>query len=115
MSRKGGRPARAALMRYHRACDHGRREIRQGAAFLLALLIAGCASSMPSDPGIKRLDGSRIESQELIIFPDTGMGVMLLTNSANGESSFKELLEVSIADVYTPWEWQNYVPYDHLQ
>jgi serine-type D-Ala-D-Ala carboxypeptidase/endopeptidase len=50
-----------------------------------------------------------------IIFPDTGMGVMLLTNSANGESTFKELLEVSIADVYTPWEWQNYVPYDHPQ
>jgi len=50
-----------------------------------------------------------------IIFPDTGMGVMLLTNSANGESAFKELLEISIADVYTPWEWQNYVPYDHPQ
>ena len=47
-----------------------------------------------------------------IIFPETGMGVMLLTNSANGESAFKELLEISIADVYTPWEWQNYVPYD---
>lgn len=48
-----------------------------------------------------------------LIFPDTGMGVMIMTNSANGESIFKELLEVSIADVYTPWEWQNYIPYDH--
>jgi D-alanyl-D-alanine-carboxypeptidase/D-alanyl-D-alanine-endopeptidase len=48
-----------------------------------------------------------------LIFPETGMGVMLLSNSANGESAFKELLEISIADVYTPWEWQNYVPYDH--
>ena len=46
-----------------------------------------------------------------IIFPKTGMGVMLLSNSANGESAFKELLEITIADVYTPWEWQNYVPY----
>ena len=48
-----------------------------------------------------------------ILFPESGMGVMLLSNSANGESAFKELLEISIADVYTPWEWQNYVPYDH--
>lgn len=48
-----------------------------------------------------------------IVFPESGMGVMLLTNSANGESAFKELLEISIADVYTPWEWQDYVPYDH--
>jgi CubicO group peptidase (beta-lactamase class C family) len=47
-----------------------------------------------------------------IVFPDRGLGVMILTNSANGESIFKELLEVSIADVYTPWEWQDYIPYD---
>lgn len=47
-----------------------------------------------------------------LIFPETGMGVMLLSNSANGESAFKELLEVSIADVYTPWEWLNYIPYE---
>lgn len=46
-----------------------------------------------------------------IIFPETGMGVMLLSNSANGESAFKELLEITIADVYTPWEWQGYIPY----
>ncbi|MEA2564473.1 MAG: serine-type D-Ala-D-Ala carboxypeptidase/endopeptidase [Acidobacteriota bacterium] len=50
-----------------------------------------------------------------IIFPESGMGVVLMTNSANGESVFKELLEVSIADVYTPWQWQNYVPYDQPQ
>ena len=50
-----------------------------------------------------------------IVFPESGMGVMLLTNSANGESAFKELLEISIADIYTPWEWQNYVPYNHPQ
>jgi D-alanyl-D-alanine-carboxypeptidase/D-alanyl-D-alanine-endopeptidase len=39
--------------------------------------------------------------------------LLVSTNSANGESIFKELLEVSVADVYTPWEWQDYVPYDH--
>jgi hypothetical protein len=31
----------------------------------------------------------------------------------NGESAFKELLETTIADTVTPWEWQGYVPYDH--
>ena len=46
-----------------------------------------------------------------IVFPDTGIGVLILSNSANGESIFKELLELTIADTYTPWEWQDYVPY----
>ena len=34
-----------------------------------------------------------------------------MANSANGESIFKDLLEVTIADTYTPWEWNDYVPY----
>ena len=46
-----------------------------------------------------------------ILFPAKGLGVAILTNSANGESAFKELLELTIADTYTPWEWQEYVPY----
>lgn len=50
-----------------------------------------------------------------ILFPDLGTGVVIMTNSDNGESIFKELLELSIADTYTPWEWQNYVPYDQRQ
>ena len=44
-------------------------------------------------------------------FPDAGIGVLIMSNSANGESIFKELLELTIADTYTPWEWQDYVPY----
>jgi len=46
-----------------------------------------------------------------IVFPDRGIGVLILSNSANGESIFKELLELTIADTSTPWEWQDYVPY----
>jgi serine-type D-Ala-D-Ala carboxypeptidase/endopeptidase len=46
-----------------------------------------------------------------IVFPDRGIGVLMMSNSANAESIFKELLELTIADVYTPWEWENYVPY----
>ena len=46
-----------------------------------------------------------------IVFPASGMGVLLMSNSANAESVFKELLELTLADSYTPWEWQEYVPY----
>jgi CubicO group peptidase (beta-lactamase class C family) len=48
-----------------------------------------------------------------IVFPKRGLGVVIMSNSDNAESIFKALLEVSIADIYTPWEWQDYVPYDH--
>jgi len=48
-----------------------------------------------------------------IVFPETGKGVLMMTNSDNGESIFKELLELTIKDTFTPWEWQNYVPYDY--
>ena len=47
-----------------------------------------------------------------IVFPDVGKGVMLMTNSDNGEGIFKELLELTMADTYTPWEWENYIPYN---
>ena len=46
-----------------------------------------------------------------ILFPEKGTGVVILGNSDNAESIFKELLEISIADVYTPWYWENYIPY----
>lgn len=47
-----------------------------------------------------------------ILFPQQGTGIVILTNSDNGESIFKELLEVAIGDTYTPWYWENYIPYD---
>ncbi|MFC4870666.1 serine hydrolase domain-containing protein [Negadavirga shengliensis] len=46
-----------------------------------------------------------------IIFPDKGTGVVILSNSDNAESIFKETLEIAIADIYTPWQWENYIPY----
>jgi CubicO group peptidase (beta-lactamase class C family) len=45
-----------------------------------------------------------------IVFPEKGIGVVLLSNSDNAESIFKELLEITIADIYTPWKWENYIP-----
>lgn len=47
-----------------------------------------------------------------VIFPKVGKGIMIMTNSDNGEGIFKELLEVALGDTYTPWEWENYIPYD---
>jgi len=48
-----------------------------------------------------------------IIFPEKGIGIIILSNSDNAESIFKELLEISIGDIYTPWKWENYIPYDY--
>ena len=47
-----------------------------------------------------------------ILFPGKKLGIVILTNSDNGESIFKELLQFAIGDVYTPWKWQRYFPYD---
>lgn len=50
-----------------------------------------------------------------IIFPEQGIGIIILTNSDNGESIFKELLETAIGDTFTPWYWENYIPYNQKQ
>jgi serine-type D-Ala-D-Ala carboxypeptidase/endopeptidase len=47
-----------------------------------------------------------------ILFPEAGTGIIILSNSDNAESIFKELLAISIADTYTPWYWENYIPYN---
>jgi len=46
-----------------------------------------------------------------ILFPEKKAGIVILTNSDNGESIFKELLEFAIGDTFTPWKWQRYIPY----
>jgi len=46
-----------------------------------------------------------------IIFPENESGILIMTNSDNGEGIFKELLEFAIGDRYTPWRWQQYAPY----
>ncbi len=50
-----------------------------------------------------------------ILFPEQGIGVLLMSNSDNAESIFKELLEITIGDIYTPWEWENYIPFDGVK
>lgn len=46
-----------------------------------------------------------------IIFPAAGTGIIIMSNSDNAESIFKELLQTAIGDRYTPWYWENYIPY----
>jgi CubicO group peptidase (beta-lactamase class C family) len=50
-----------------------------------------------------------------IIFPQTGTGIIIMGNSDNAESIFKELLESAIGDIYTPWRWENYIPYNQKE
>jgi CubicO group peptidase (beta-lactamase class C family) len=45
-----------------------------------------------------------------ISFPDKKIGYIIMTNSSNGESVFKELVE-KLTDVTIPWKWEGYIPY----
>ena len=47
-----------------------------------------------------------------ICFPEKDIAIVIMTNSDTGESIFKELLEYSIGDRFTPWRWENYIPYN---
>jgi CubicO group peptidase (beta-lactamase class C family) len=47
-----------------------------------------------------------------IVFPMQGTGIILMSNSDNAESIFKELLSFTIGDNFTPWYWENYIPYN---
>jgi hypothetical protein len=40
------------------------------------------------------------------------MGILLMSNSDNAESIFKEVLQLSIGDSFTPWFWEDYIPYN---
>ena len=46
-------------------------------------------------------------------FEKSKSGIVLLTNSSNGEGIFKGLLE-ALGDTFTPIEWEGYTPYDKL-
>jgi len=48
-----------------------------------------------------------------IIFPEKNSGIIILSNSDNAESIFKELLEITIGDTFTPWQWERYIPYHY--
>lgn len=45
-----------------------------------------------------------------ILFPEVGKGMMIMTNSDNGESIYRALLELGLKDQYTPYEWEGWGP-----
>lgn len=46
----------------------------------------------------------------MIFFARRQAGMILLTNSDNGELAFRPLLETILGDTVTPWEWEGYTP-----
>jgi CubicO group peptidase (beta-lactamase class C family) len=50
----------------------------------------------------------------VVCFDKAGTGMIIMTNSSNGEGIFKDLLETVLGNKYTPIEWEIYTPYDKL-
>ena len=48
-----------------------------------------------------------------INFIDKDISIVIMTNSSNGESIFKKVLEEIIGDRFTPWKWERYIPYNY--
>jgi CubicO group peptidase (beta-lactamase class C family) len=49
-----------------------------------------------------------------VCFTKPQTGIVILTNSSNGEGIFKEVLETVLTNNFTPIEWEGYTPYDQL-
>jgi len=49
-----------------------------------------------------------------VSFDKTGTGLLIMTNSSNGEGIYKELLETLLKNTYTPIEWEGFTPYNLL-
>ena len=56
-------------------------------------------------------DGFR---NHVVFFDKSGTGIVILTNSSNGEGIFKDLLETLLKNPHTPIEWEGYTPYDKV-
>lgn len=47
-----------------------------------------------------------------VCFDGSKSGILIMTNSSNGESIYKELLETLLKNTYTPIEWEGFTPYN---
>lgn len=47
----------------------------------------------------------------MVLFPSRKIALVLMANSSNSDSIYKELLETLIGDRWTPWRWEGYTPY----
>lgn len=50
-----------------------------------------------------------------VCFDDAKTGIVILTNSSNGEGIYKELLETLLKNTFTPIEWESFTPYNSPQ
>jgi CubicO group peptidase (beta-lactamase class C family) len=50
-----------------------------------------------------------------VCFDEPKTGILIMTNSSNGESIYKELLETLLKNSYTPIEWEQFTPYNAPQ
>ena len=46
-----------------------------------------------------------------VVFSRAGKGLLLMGNSSNADGIFRELLRRLLGDTDTPWQWENYVPF----
>lgn len=49
-----------------------------------------------------------------VVFDKSRNGMVIMTNSSNGEGIFRELLETLLRDMYTPIEWEGFTPWTQL-
>lgn len=54
------------------------------------------------------------EMNYTVCFDTKKTGIILMTNSANGEGMYKELLEGVLRNTFTPIEWEGFTPYNEL-
>jgi CubicO group peptidase (beta-lactamase class C family) len=47
-----------------------------------------------------------------VCFSESKLGMLIMTNSSNGEGIYKELLESLIRNNFTPIEWEGFTPYN---
>ncbi|GAA3978025.1 serine hydrolase domain-containing protein [Hymenobacter antarcticus] len=50
-----------------------------------------------------------------VVFAGRKLGLLLMGNSSNADKIFKALLEKLLGDKATPWQWENYVPYQYAE
>jgi len=49
-----------------------------------------------------------------VCFDKSGIGILMMSNSSNGEGIYKDLLETVLRDSYEPVAWQGFTPYNQL-
>jgi CubicO group peptidase (beta-lactamase class C family) len=47
----------------------------------------------------------------VVYFDKVGTGMLIMTNSSNGEGIYQELLETVLKNNYTPIDWESFTPY----